>query len=137
MEYDLHSEVKAVVALDTEVAAGASSVGNIIDTLGFESAEFVIQSGVITAGDFTVLLEDGDNSGLSDAAVIPDVDRLGALPTFAVTADNKVAKVGSRSKKRYQRLTLIGANTPAGVMSASCILSNPKSTPTDEQAVIA
>lgn len=137
MEHDLHTSVKVLIAIDFAAAAGASTVGNIIDTLGYESCEFVIMSGTIATGDFTAKLEDGDNSGLSDVGVVPDVDRLGALPTFAVGADDEIAKVGTRSKKRYQRLTLIGADTPVGVMGAMCILSNPRSTPTPEQAVLA
>lgn len=132
MEYDLHNSVKQVIAVDPEAAAGASTVGNIIDTQGFESLEYVITSGDITTGDFTMLLEDGDDAGLSDAATVSSELVLGqAGSAFAVTDDNVSKRVGTISKKRYQRLTLVGANTPAGVMSAVAILGHPKTRPTD------
>ena len=69
MEYDLHSNVKESSAVDAAaIAANGSSVGNIIDSKGFGSIEFIGQLGTLTDGDYDLVLEDGDNSALSYAA---------------------------------------------------------------------
>ena len=130
MEYDLHNSVKQVVALDFENAAGASTVGNIIDTQGFESMEYIITSGTITTGTFTLLLEDGDDAGLSDAAAVSSELVLGGAVTFLVTDDDTAFRQGTVSKKRYQRLTLVGASTPVGQFSAVGVLSHAQTRPT-------
>lgn len=135
MEYDGHNDVKGVVALDTAaITTDTTTVGNIVDTLGFETAEFFIQSGTLTDGTYTVILEDGDDSGLSDAAVIAAEFRLGSLPDFALTDDDTVFRVGSISKKRFQRLSLLSAaTTTGGTLGSTCVLGRAKSGPTAAQ----
>lgn len=134
-EYDLHSNIKQEVALDSQdITTNTTTVGNIIDTRGFESIEFVIQSGVITDGTYTLILEQGDDSGLSDAAVVPTDEVLGVLTGFVAADDNAAKRVGSIGKKRFQRLSILSAGTSTGAtkMSSVAILGNPQSAPTAE-----
>lgn len=136
MEFDLHSNVKAINALDVAAArVDGTDAGNIIDTLGYESLEYVVQTGTITDGTHTVLLEDGDDSGLSDAAAVPAANRLGDLPVIVAADDDTVFRVGSMSKKRYQRLSIVttGATT-GGVSSAVALLGNPTTRPEPDQS---
>ena len=136
MEFDLHSEIKvaSVITPTAGAAAGASVVGSIIDTLGFESFEYLIHSGTITTGTFSVTLEEGNVSNLSDATAVPAANLLGASPTFVVTDDNQVRRVGIIGKKRYQRLTLVGASTPVGAFAVVAVLGNPVVLPVPAQA---
>lgn len=131
MEFDLHSNVDDRVAVATQaVAADTLIVGAIIDTLDFESLEYIIQVGVITTGTVSFILEQGDDSGLSDAAVVPADEVLGALTGFLVTDDTSTKRVGSIGKKRFQRLSLQPAGTAAiNFLGASVVLGNPKTAP--------
>lgn len=112
----LHSELKfsrgmSPVAATTDNTAYTSQ---ILDMKGYDSSEFVWLAGSIADADvtFTVLVEHGDNSALSDAAAVPD-DQLtnteaSAAPTFG--SDNAVGSIGYLGDKRYVRVTI----TPAG-----------------------
>ncbi len=136
MEYDLHSNVKGVNALNAAaITTNTTTVGNIVDMLGFESLEFMIQSGAITDGAYALVLEEGDASNLSDAAVVPTANVLGALTGFVAADDNVIKRVGSIGKKRYQRLSIVSTSTSTGAafMSAIAVLGNPKTGPVAEQ----
>ena len=134
-EFDLHSNIKGEVALDSQdITTDTTTVGNIIDTRGFESIEFTIQSGVITDGTYTLILEQGDDSGLSDVAVVPTDEVLGVLTGFVAADDNATKRVGSIGKKRFQRLSILSASTSTGAtrFSSVAVLGHPQSAPTAE-----
>jgi hypothetical protein len=86
----------------------------IIDNQGFESLTYAIQTGTLADADatFTVLLEEGDESDLSDAAGVADVDLIGteAAASFTFTNDNVTRKLGYKGSKRYTRLTITPAS---------------------------
>lgn len=135
MEYDLHSNVKQEVALDSQdITTSTTTVGNIIDTRGFESLEYIIQSGVITDGTYTLILEQSDDSGLSGAEVVPADEVLGVLTGFDDADDNAAKRVGSIGKKRFQRLSILSAGTSTGAtkFSSVAVLGNPQTAPTAE-----
>lgn len=131
MEYDLHNNVNAAVAVvEQAIVADATVVGEIIDTKGFDSLEFIAQVGTITTGSLAFVLEEGDDSGLSDAAAVPAAEILGDLVGFVVTDDDAVKRVGSIGKKRYQRLTLEGTGTSViNFVSAIAVQGHPKKMP--------
>lgn len=89
-------------------------VGTIIDTA--DAAEVTLLVHIHAAADadttITALLEDGDNSGLSDNAAVADAYLFGTEAGMALQFDSetKVAKIGYRGSKRYIRLTLTPAN---------------------------
>ena len=136
MEFDLHSSVQAANALDVAAArVDGTDAGNIIDTLGFESIEFVVQTGTITDGTHTVLLQDGDDSGLSDAGTVPAAQTLGTLPAIVAADDDTVFRVGCVTKKRYVRLSIVTTSaTTGGITSAVALLGHPKSKPVADQS---
>lgn len=114
---DLHNNIKVESALDVSaISTDTTTAGNIIDMQGYGSVEFVIQSGTLTDGTYTVLIEEGDDSGLSDAAAVADADLLGteASASFIATEDDTVKKVGYIGNKRYVRLSLVSASTSTG-----------------------
>lgn len=131
MEYDLHNDVNAAVALVQQAIAADTLVdGEIIDTAGFDSLEFIVQVGTITTGVVALILQEGDDSGLSDAANVPAAEVLGDLTGFIVTDDDAVKRVGSIGKKRYQRLSILPASSAAiDFIGAVAVQGNPNSKP--------
>jgi hypothetical protein len=121
---DLHNNLKLNPSHNPQAAitGNATTNGAIIDTQGFESVEFSIQSGVITDGTFTPNVQEGDAANLSDAATVAAGDLLGTLAaaTFVATTDNnKTKKIGYKGIKRYVRLQLIGSGQTTGGFIAS------------------
>ena len=132
-EYDIHNNIKPQVALNINtVNSDTTTIGEIIDTKGFESIEFVVASGTVTDGLFNFVLEEGDDAGLSDATVLDSSQILGALLEFTSAADNTTFRVGSIGKDRFQRLSMISTGTSlGGLFSAIAILGNPHTGPTE------
>ena len=139
---DLFSNVKIVTLWDPiDLGTGNTpKVSEIIDTRDFNSCVIHVAYGSIADTDatFTVLLEDGDDSGLTDNAAVADAylngTELGATPLFS--NDNTGFKLGYVGPKRYVRLTLTpAANTGAILTSAIAILGDPKLAPQTTQAV--
>jgi hypothetical protein len=110
--YDLIG-IKPVIA---PVVSSSNSpvVGAIINRSGFESVTYVIETGILTSGaTFAVLLEEGNQSNLSDAATVADTDTGGTQAGVAFTAasnDGATLKLGYIGAKQYTRLTI----TPSG-----------------------
>ena len=135
MEIESKGRMKVVPVL-FENAAGASTVGAVIDTQGFESLTYAVTSGTITTGTFTATLEeaeqneDGTNSGVYTA--VPSELVIGDAISFAETDDDATQTVGIVGKGRYQRLTLVGASTPVAEMSVVAILGNAQTAPTSQ-----
>jgi hypothetical protein len=135
-EYDLHTEVNGAVALDlTAISTDTTTAGNIIDTKGYEAIEFFVWTGTLTDGTYTVLLEEGDDSGLSDAAAVDSSETLGTLPVIPATGDDSVYRVGSIGKKRYQRLSIVSASTTSGgTLGSIAVLGYPQVGPVADQS---
>ena len=127
---DAHNTIKQLRCISPVSEAGTTAlVGQIIDRANFDSLEYVILTGSLADADatFTVLLEDGDDSGLSDAAAVTDANLLGteAGAAFDFSNDDEVRKLGYRGDKRYSRLTITPvANASAALLGAVAILSN-------------
>lgn len=126
--------IKRVIS-PVSVADNTAQVGQIIDRQGHDSLTYVIATGSIADADatFTVLLEEGDASNLSDAAAVADVDLIGteALAAFQFDDDNECRKLGYIGNKRYTRLTITpAANASAALLSAVAVLGHPSVAPT-------
>lgn len=133
---DLMNNITPRVAIIPAVVSNnTAQVGEVIDTLGYDSLTFVIGTGTLADADatFTALVEEGDESDLSDAAAVADADLIGteALASFDQDADDSALKIGYRGSKRYARLTLTPAgNGAAAPLCALAILGHPRSAPT-------
>lgn len=136
MTNDLHNNLDFKRAISpVSVADNTAQVSQIIDRVGYGSLEFVIATGALTDADatFTVLVQHGNQSNLSDAADVPDEELLGteALAGFAFSDDDKVRKIGYRGIKRYVRLTVTPVNNASGaLLSAVAVLGSPALVPT-------
>lgn len=119
---DLHHHTAVESALDSQtIGTDTTTLGNIIDTAGFEALEFILQSGTITDGAYAVSLQEGDDSGLSDAAAVSAEETLGNAD-FALADDDTAKRIGYIGKKRYCRLAIVStATTSGGVFSAAAM----------------
>ena len=135
MENDLHHNVKTSIALAVQdITTNTTTVGAVIDTIGFESCEFSIQSGTITDGTYVLLLEEADVVGFTGSSVVPAAETLGVLTGFAAADDDVTLRVGSIGKKQFQRLSIVSAGTTTGgtYFTAQAILGHPKTGPVAE-----
>jgi hypothetical protein len=116
-------------ALNTQVInTDTTTNGVIIDTLGYESVLFILKMGIVTAGNATILIQDGDDASLSDAANVDDKWLLGTEVTL--DASNALASIGYIGKKRYVRLSVITAGTADLTAGAICMLGDAIVNPT-------
>ena len=127
---DLYNQLTIRRAISpVSVADTTAQVSQIIDRQGFDSLVFAIATGSIADADatFTILVEDGDASNLSDNAAVADAELNGTevLAAFQFDDDNETRKIGYIGNKRYVRLTITPvANASAAVICAVAILGN-------------
>ena len=138
---DLYSEIEVRRALSPVAIALANNdvqTSEIIDMRGWKSMLFVILTGGLVDADATyvVLVEDGDDAGLSDNAEVIDLELLGteALINFDFADDDDVRKIGYRGEKRYVRFTITPSdNTGDAPLAAIAIMGDPDERPTASQ----
>lgn len=124
MSRDCHNNMKYSRALSPVAAVtnDTAFVSEILDTADFAANELVLIAGSIADADvtFTVLLEEGDASNLSDNAAVADANLLGTESgaTFLFSSDNKTAKLGYKGTKRYIRATVTPANNSGDIFLA-------------------
>ncbi|MBX4992279.1 hypothetical protein ABID08_000709 [Rhizobium binae] len=130
---DLHNNLGVAVALNIgAISSNTTTNGAIIDTQGFESVEFVIQSGTLTDGSYAPTITEGDQANLSDGSATAAADLLGtaASATFAATDDNVAKKIGYKGGKRYIRLNIVSTGvTTGGTLGATAIKGNARNRP--------
>lgn len=121
--------------LAAQTNSDTARVSSIIDTANYDSLELVLINGTNTDANatFTVLVEDGDDSGLSDNAAVADADLIG-LETeagFQFDDDTEPRKIGYKGKKRYVRVTVTPSSNGAGdwFMAGVAILGTARKAP--------
>ena len=130
MEYDLNSSVKVRTGTAPVAALGASTDSAVIDTLGFESLDWLISIGVITTGTFSMVFEESDVVTFGgEETVVAAADVIGGSPTWIATDGGQARRVGIIGKKQFQRCTLVGAATPVAVGCILALLGNPVTVP--------
>jgi len=134
---DLANNIHLARAISPAVAGAADSplVSEIIDRRGYDSLVFAILAGSLADANatFAVLVEDGDESDLSDAAAVADEELNGteALAALTFADDNEPRKIGYVGSKRYVRLTVTpSGNTGDVYLSAIAVLGHPELRPT-------
>jgi len=113
------------------ITTNTTTAGNEIDTQGYNSVLFAIQSATITDGTYTPLIQESDTSGsgYTDVADI-DLSVTEASIAFVATDDNVVKKIAYTGTKRYVKLSLVSTGvTTGGTIGAMAILGNPSYAP--------
>ncbi len=123
------SAIPALVPVAAAVADDTAQVGAIIDTRGFESLMFLLVTGVLVDANatFVILIEDGDDSGLSDNAAVADIflEPVETTVNFDFDDDSIVRKIAYTGPKRYVRMTVTpAANTGDAPMAGIAILGH-------------
>lgn len=134
---DLMNNITPVVLIAAAAAVSDNTplVSNIVDTAGYESLTALIGIGDIADANatFTVLVEHGAESDLSDAEAAADKYLIGteALAGFQYDDDNKARKIGYAGPKRYVRFTITPVNNEGNAyISAMGVLGHPREAPT-------
>jgi hypothetical protein len=111
-------------------------VSTILDTLGFGSATLALVTGTNTDADatFVTLLEESNDSGMSGATAVADIDLIGTevLASFDFADDIECRKLGYIGSRRYIRATVTPANNSAGniFIAGMWVQGHAASTPT-------
>jgi hypothetical protein len=134
---DLMNDINPLVAIaPITVADNTVQKSGSIDTKGYESATFVLQTGVLADADatWTVVVKDGDTATQTEHAAVADTFLIGteALMAFAFGDDSVTKKIGYVGGKRYIsiEITNVVANTGSAPMAVLCVLGAPHSRPT-------
>lgn len=108
------NKTNIAIAIPPALVGDGAVVGPIVDLQDTQKHFLAVTVGALVDGDITVLIEDGDDSGLSDAAAVDaDTQIRGNLYGVAITpsAANRVYYFELLKKfKRYARVTITGAN---------------------------
>jgi hypothetical protein len=115
---DIASNIGVKNALSPAVQA-ATIKGNAIDTAGFESIAFVVNTGAIaSAGDFTAKVQESDTTTDGDFTDVVSANLVGTLPA-TLTADGSF-KQSYTGHRRYARVVLTkngGTSIAAGAVA--------------------
>lgn len=135
----MHDDRMVLALAPVSEGGNTPLVSGIVNTQGFDALTFYIASGVLgdAGAQFVTLLEHGDDSGLSDAAAVDDIDMLPqgtgqeAAASFTEANDGILRRLGYIGNKQYVRLTITPANNATSALF--CViaeLSYPWSQPT-------
>ncbi|QWY83294.1 hypothetical protein [Rhizobium phage RHph_X2_25] len=134
---DSYNNIHPVIAIaPITLTDGTALVSGAIDTAGYESVTFVIQTGVLADADATwaVVVKDGDTSTQGAHAAVDDKFLLGteAAAGFAFGDDGEARKIGYIGGKRYVSIEIddVTANTGSAPIAVVAILGNARSAPT-------
>ena len=127
---DLFNKLQPLYSSVVTVTDDTAVVSGIVDLQNYNSVLFAIAAGTLADADatFTVLVEEGDESDLSDAAAVADADLLGTetLASFQFDDDGETRKIGYVGYKRYVRCTITPANnTGSAPIAVMAILGDP------------
>ncbi len=116
---DIAHNIGAINALSPAVQAATVS-GSAIDTKGWNSLAFVVNTGAVTsAGDFSAKLQESDVAGSGYADVAAGQFDSNAPATLAA---DSTYKLGYRGFKRYARVVLTKAGGTSLAAGAVAIL---------------
>lgn len=123
---DLHHDIDAENAFDLQtISSDTTTSGEIIDMSGKVNIDFVIRSGVITDGAYTIVLQQDELIGFASPTIVPAGNLLGALPTFALTDDQTVKRVGFFPAERFCRMQIVSTATTTGGLFSAVAVFNP------------
>jgi len=123
---DIYKADYSVISTDTTTA------GPIFDTSGHELGfSAFIEAVAWTDGTYTMLIQEGDDSALSDAVTLPTAKLIGSLPAVsALTADGAICgSVGIHSNLRYVRVSVVSTSTDTGATIATGVIKHGENLP--------
>ena len=110
-----------VAGINLALDGNETNAGIILDTADVDlGVSFGCLITAYTDGDHDIIIHEGDDSGLSDAALVPADKLIGALPTYdAIHANADVVQmVGVHSTKRYVRASIVSTGVTTGAVGS-------------------
>ena len=139
VDYASQMKISKAIAPAAAVTDNTAFVSSILDMQNFDSNIFSLLFGSVADTDvtFTVLVEDGDDSGLSDNAEVDDAYLIGIEAAgLRYDSDNKTYKVAYKGLKRYLRVTVTPASNSGNIfLSAEWIQMGARTLPQATQVV--
>ena len=128
-------EVKIVPVEAAVAASQATTVGEIVDTQGFDAACFIYKLGTVVDGAaITLKVYQGSDAAVGDVAELE-----GASATIATAASdsNKYLVVDViKPQERYLRPTIVTATQNVTINDGTCYLYNPTVIPVIQPATV-
>lgn len=121
---DNHSD-QLVFESQAEIAIGTDTITNgvIFDTADYDMGiKFAHNITAYTDGTYTISYEDGDDSGLSDAAAVPAEQVIGDALALTAATVGAYPSNGVFSTKRYVRQVITSTGTTTGATINSVIV---------------
>lgn len=138
---EITTNLRNEIAVDIQaITTDTTTVGNIINAADFDhGVNFTFVSGVVTDGDYDVLIEDGDDPALSDAAAVADAQLIGQDPTSAtapeaqaqISASDEIKKIGYVGAKAFVRMSIVSTSTSSGGTMGSIVEKIPEIMPAE------
>lgn len=130
---DLHNNVKVVqvIAPQSPSATGVLA-GTAVDMTGFETCEFVAQSGAQTTTGLTVVPVVSEGEATGSLAPVADADLIGAeaAANLSGTAGaNSASKIGYKGNAKYATCSLAIAGAATGLYSVVAVLGGARKSP--------
>ena len=127
---DIITCTNGIPCLSETIETNTTTEGIIIDTADDEiGLGFFFGITAYVAGQYVLNLEEGDDSGLSDAVNIPAEKLIGDKPILDAVTVGEFAKIGVFSNKRYVRASVIstGASEANGATVLVFAIQGPES----------
>lgn len=125
-----------IVFVENSVSAGkATTVGEIVDTAGFDGACFIYKLGAVTDGAaVTLKIYQGTDATVSDVAEMSGASA--AIATASSDSDQFLVIDVIKPRERYLRPTIVTATENVEIDSAICILYNPSVSPVTQPSTV-
>lgn len=125
---DLYNRISVAASLQF-AARTATTNGATVDLKGYQSAVFVVHTGVMTDGTHTIDLQESDDDSTWTSVAAADI--IGTEPALVLTDDNVIETAGYGGSKRYVRaISTVSGTTTGGVYGAYVIRGNSSARPT-------
>jgi hypothetical protein len=123
-----NKRIRPLIAPAAAITDNTAIVSSIIDCQGYDAVTLAFVTGTDADADatFTALLEEGADSGLSDAAAVADGDMVSmtagtapeAAASYTFADDGETRAIGYIGTKRYIRLTITPGSNTGNVFAA-------------------
>lgn len=125
-----------IIPIENSVPAGkATTVGEVVDTAGFDGACFIYKLGTVTDGAAVTLKIYQDAT--SDMAHVAELSGASAaIATTATDGEQMLVVDVVKPRERYLRPTIVTATENVEIDAALCILYNPDVKPVTQPATV-
>jgi len=125
-----------IVPVENSVAAGrATTVGEIVDTAGFQCACFIYKLGTVTNGAaVTLKIYQGTDSTVSDVAELSGASA--AIASTSSDSEQELVIDVIKPRERYLRPTIVTATQNVEIDWGVCILYNPDVIPVTQPTTV-